>query len=126
MQKVFYWCPFISKVATIKAVIRSAQSLKKYSNKKYEPTIINVAGEWNEFKKNNKLDIRIIDLNSSLVLDNRDWTGLIKSRLIYIYIFFISFFPLIKLIRNQKPDFFIIQLTLSVYSEELVSSMLEL
>ena len=38
-------------------------------------------------KKNNKLDIRIIDLNSSLVLDNRDWTGLIKSRLIYIYIF---------------------------------------
>ena len=48
MQKVFYWCPFISKVATIKAVIRSAQSLKKYSNKScMEPTIINVAGEWN-------------------------------------------------------------------------------
>ena len=51
MQKVFYWCPFISKVATIRAVIKSAQSLKKYSNKRYEPTIINVAGEWNEFKK---------------------------------------------------------------------------
>lgn len=114
MQKVFYWCPFISKVATIRAVIRSAQSLKKYSNKKYEPTIINVAGEWNEFKKNNELDIRIIDLNNSLVLDNRDWTGLVKSRLIYIYIFLISFFPLIKLIRNQKPDFFIIQLISSL------------
>ncbi len=114
MQKVFYWCPFISKVATIKAVIRSAQSLKKYSNKKYEPTIINVAGEWNEFKKNNDLDIRVIDLNSSLVLDNRDWTGLVKSRLIYIYIFLISFFPLIKLIKNQKPEFFIIQLISSL------------
>ena len=114
MQKVFYWCPFISKVATIRAVIRSAQSLKKYSNKKYEPTIINVAGEWNEFKKNNELDIRIIDLNNSLVLDNRDWTGLVKSRLIYIYIFLISFLPLIKLIRNQKPDFFIIQLISSL------------
>jgi len=114
MQKVFYWCPFISKVATIRAVIRSAQSLKKYSNKKYEPTIINVAGEWNEFKKNNELDIRIIDLNNSLVLDNRDWTGLVKSRLIYVYIFLISFFPLIKLIRNKKPDFFIIQLISSL------------
>ena len=114
MQKVFYWCPFISKVATIKAVIRSAQSLKKYSNKKYEPTIINVAGEWNEFKKNNDLDIRVIDLNSSLVLDNRDWTGLVKSRFIYIYIFLISFFPLIKLIKNQKPEFFIIQLISSL------------
>jgi len=114
MKTVYYWCPFISKVATIRAVIRSAQSLKKYSNKKYEPTIINVAGEWNEFKKNNELDIRIIDLNNSLVLDNRDWTGLVKSRLIYIYIFLISFFPLIKLIRNQKPDFFIIQLISSL------------
>ena len=114
MQKVFYWCPFISKVATIKAVIRSAQSLKKYSNKKYEPTIINVAGEWNEFKKNNDLDIRVIDLNSSLVLDNRDWTGLVKSRFIYIYIFLISFFSLIKLIKNQKPEFFIIQLISSL------------
>jgi len=114
MKTVYYWCPFISKVATIRAVIRSAQSLKKYSNKKYEPTIINVAGEWNEFKKNNELDIRIIDLNNSLVLDNRDWTGLVKSRLIYIYIFLISFFPLIKLIRNKKPDFFIIQLISSL------------
>ena len=114
MQKVFYWCPFISKVATIRAVIKSAQSLKKYSNKKYEPTIINVAGEWNEFKKNNELDIKIVDLNNSLILDNRVWTGYIKSRLVYIYIFFISFFPLIKLIRNQKPDFFIIQLITSL------------
>lgn len=114
MQKVFYWCPFISKVATIRAVIKSAQSLKKYSNKRYEPTIINVAGEWNEFKKKNELDIKIVDLNNSLILDNRVWTGYIKSRLVYIYIFFISFFPLIKLIRNQKPDFFIIQLITSL------------
>lgn len=114
MKTVYYWCPFISKIATIRAVIKSAQSLKKYSNKEYEPTIVNVAGEWNEFKKNNELDIRIIDLNNSNVLDNRDWTGLVKSRLIYIYIFLISFFPLIKLIRNQKPDFFIIQLISSL------------
>lgn len=114
MQKVFYWCPFISKVATIRAVIKSAQSLKKYSNKKYEPTIINVAGEWNEFKKNNELDIKVVDLNNSQILDNRDWTGYIKSRLVYTYIFFISFFPLIKLIKNQKPDFFIIQLISSL------------
>ena len=27
-MKTVYWCPFISKVATIRAVIRSAQSLK--------------------------------------------------------------------------------------------------
>ena len=114
MQKVFYWCPFISKVATVRAVIKSAQSLKKYSNDKYEPVIINVAGEWNEFKYKNVLNIKIIDLTNSLILENKNWTGYFKSRLIYSYVFLNSFFPLINLLRKQKPDYFIIQLISSL------------
>jgi len=114
MQKVFYWCPFISKVATVRAVIKSAQSLKKYSNDKYEPVIINVAGEWNEFKYKNAFNIKIIDLTNSLILENKNWTGYFKSRLIYSYVFLNSFFPLINLLRKQKPDYFIIQLISSL------------
>ena len=34
MKKIFYWCPFIDKVATIKAVIKSCESFKKYSKKR--------------------------------------------------------------------------------------------
>ena len=51
MIKVFYWAPFISKIATPKAVINSAVSLKKYSNSKIQPTIINLFNEWDNFFK---------------------------------------------------------------------------
>jgi len=47
---VLYWCPFISKVATVKAVLNSAFGLKKYSKGKYQSEIINVFGEWDIFK----------------------------------------------------------------------------
>ena len=46
----YYWSPFISNVATVKAVINSAISIKKFSQK-INPTIINAIGEWNEYEK---------------------------------------------------------------------------
>ena len=114
MKTIFYWCPFISKVATVRAVIKSAESLKRYSNHKFEPVIINVAGEWNEFKYENKFKIKIIDLNKSRILDKKNWTGFYKSRLIYICLFLMSFFPLLKLLKKNKPDFLIIHLISSL------------
>ena len=45
MTKVFYWCPYLSNVATINNVINSAISLAKY-NKKYEITLLETIGEW--------------------------------------------------------------------------------
>ena len=114
MKTIFYWCPFISKVATVRAVIKSAESLKRYSNHKFEPVIINAAGEWNEFKDENKFKIKIIDLNKSRILDKKNWTGFYKSRLIYICLFIMSFFPLLKLLKKNKPDFLIIHLISSL------------
>ena len=52
MIKVFYWAPFISKIATPIAVINSAISLKKYSNETIEPTIISLFNEWSDYSKN--------------------------------------------------------------------------
>ena len=55
--KIYYWSPHINKdVATVKAVLNSAKSLEKYSQK-YDVNIINVFGilksrrktEWNIF-----------------------------------------------------------------------------
>ena len=48
-KKVCYWSPFISNVATIKAVINSALAINRYSDQKFESLIIDVFGEW---KKN--------------------------------------------------------------------------
>ena len=51
MKKVFYWSPYLSNVATIKAVINSVKGLKKFSNE-YEPILVNVCGEFIIIKMN--------------------------------------------------------------------------
>ena len=37
MKKIFYWSPYLTNVATIKAVINSIKSIKKYS-REYKTT----------------------------------------------------------------------------------------
>ena len=114
-NKIYYWSPFISSVATVEAVIKSAYSINAYSKNKYTPYIINVAGEWNSHL--NKLydkKIRIINLTNSKIIDNKNYSGFIKSRFIYIYIFFIALIPLIKLLKKNPPNFFIAQLITSL------------
>ena len=114
-KKVYYWSPFISSVATIQAVVRSAESLVKYSDKKYVPYIINVAGEWNSIRSLLKeKKISIIDLTRSNIIDQKNWTGFLKSRMIYWYIFLRSFIPLYFLLRKNSPDYFIAQLITSL------------
>ena len=46
-MNIYYWSPYLSKVATAKAVINSAESIKYFSNKKINTLLINAAGEWN-------------------------------------------------------------------------------
>ena len=50
-MNICYWAPFTSKVATIMAVINSAESLIKFSNNKIKATIINAFGEWVNHQK---------------------------------------------------------------------------
>ena len=46
-QEIYYWSPFLTEIATVKAVINSAYSLRKISSN-FEVTILDAAGE---FKK---------------------------------------------------------------------------
>ena len=45
-KKFFFWSPFTDRVATVKSVINSAESLTKYSNGFIQTTIIDAVGEW--------------------------------------------------------------------------------
>ncbi len=114
MKQIYYWSPFISNIATIKAVINSAHSFNKFSNNKFESTIINACGEWNEYETE-LIDkkINLEKLNSSLKINNKI-TGFLKSRFTYIRIFISCFFPLINLIIKKKPDFLIVHLITSL------------
>ena len=108
-KKIFYWSPHINEeIATVKAVLNSAHSLSKYS-KKYRPFIINAFGEWDNFySKLNSLNISLIKiLNFKSILPIH---GFLKSRLFYIFFSLVIFFPLIKMIKKEKPDIIIVHL----------------
>ena len=65
MIKIFYWSPFTSKVATVKSVINSAESLNRFFKKKqFKTSIIDAVHEWTNFKDEiNEKKIELIYLN---------------------------------------------------------------
>ena len=114
-MKIFYWSPFFSNVATIKAVTRSAESLIKFSrNEKYKVSLIDAIGEWEQNKDiiNNK--ISVIKLSNINLKNYLPKGGFLKSRISYLTIFFWNFFKLKNLINKEVPDFLIIHLMTSL------------
>ena len=113
-KKVLYWSPFLSNVGTVKSTLNSAMALSKYSSNDLDVGLINVCGEWDNFHheiSNN--NIRLIKLNFSY-FTYLPKSGYFQSRLSYIIIFLLSFFPLIKLFYKYKPDYLIIHLITSL------------
>ena len=101
-------------IATPKAVVNSAKSLKNYG-KNYECSIINFFGEFNSFENvlKNK-NIKLINYFNERLLNILPKYGKLKSRFSFIIVFILSFFPLKGLISKQKPDFLIIHLITSL------------
>ena len=111
MKKICYWSPHISHVATIKNVINSAISIKKFAKKETNVKIFDVVGEWMEFKEildfNNIELLRLSNLRLAKFLPI---TGFVKSRFIYFLIFFLKINQLKNILKKEKPDFLIIHL----------------
>ncbi len=111
MKKIFYWSPHISKVATVKNVVNSAFSLKKFKKEKIDVSILDVMGEWinhkEEFDLKNINYIKIPGFDISKLLPV---SGYIKSRIIYFFVLITKLFKLKKLIDEEKPNYLIIHL----------------
>tara|TARA_X000000368_G_C23028570_1_gene711399 strand:- start:378 stop:1514 length:1137 start_codon:yes stop_codon:yes gene_type:complete len=110
-MKIYYWSPFTSNVATIKAVINSAYGLKKFF--RFDTYIINSFGEWNSYKREIKLKkIKLIDNSKkSKILFTQ---GYFFSRIAFIRIFFHSFFFLKNILVKKKPEYLIVHLITSL------------
>jgi len=111
-MKIYYWCPFLTNIATIKSVIKSAKSIKKYSvreKEKTEVTILNSCGEW-DFLKNNLYNIKINNLLPINFYKFIPKEGFIQSRFSFLLIFFSNLFPLLFNIKNHKPKYLIVHL----------------
>ena len=112
-KKIYYWSPFLSPIATCKAVLNSAESLMKYSSN-YQSFILNFFGEFDKFIINQeKKKLRFIDHYPSLV-SFLPYRGKLKSRISFVLIFILGFFPLKKILKENKPDFLIIHLITSL------------
>lgn len=116
MQKTFfYWAPFLTHVGTVKSTINSAISLSKYSKSNYQPIIINSCGEWDQYLelfKTNK--IKVINLYNFSYSKFLPKYGFLNSRLSYIIIFLLSFFPLLKLLKKNENCYLIAHLITSL------------
>ena len=114
MKTVIYWSPCLNKVGTVKSTLNSAISLSNYSKKEYRVKIINSCGEWDEylelFKKNN-IDVINFKFKFFLFLPKN---GFLKSRISYLIIVLFSIFPLIRILKKEKPEFIIMHMITSL------------
>ena len=110
-MKLYYWCPFFSNIATEKAVINSIVSIKKFSDNKIDPLLLDVIGEW-DFKKDDleKKKIKIINLLQFKLIKYLPKNGFLKSRISYLVVFFFSIFKLHQILKKDKPEFIVIHL----------------
>jgi len=114
-SKVYYWCPFIDKVATVRSVLNSSYSLAKYDNF-FDPVILNVCGEWTPYEKEiNKNCVGLEHLTKANILPIKKIKGgFIFSRLLYLLIIFKSILPLSKFLKNNQNNYIIIHLLTSL------------
>ena len=114
-MKIYYWSPFFTNIATIKAVLKSAESLIKFSKKQtFNVALIDAIGEWDKYEQIINKKINIIKLNKIKLLQYLPKNSFLKSRMSYLIIFFWNFVKLKNLINKEKPDFLIIHLMTSL------------
>ena len=109
-KEVYYWSPFLGRVATIRSVVNSMVGLKRFNKKLYKINLINCYGEWNSFRSRLKREkIRIFDLQKKFFF-NVDLHGFIFSRLIFFFTLIVSYNKLKYLLIKNQPNFLIVHL----------------
>ncbi len=113
-MNIFIWAPFIQKVGTTTNVENLISCLLKFSKKNtYKIDLINVFGEWDNYKFDDTKVNKISLLNISFLKKNKK-NGFLKSRIYTIIIIILSLIPLIKLLSKKKYDFLFVHLITSL------------
>ncbi len=108
MKKIIYWSPYLGHVGTKKSTLNSAKGLSVYGKDKFDVTLINALGEWNDVK-----EIKTLSFFKNLY-KKLPQGGFVKSRISYSIIFLLSILPLYKFLKKDKPDYIIAHLITSL------------
>ena len=100
-MKIYYWAPFLSKVATVKSVYNSFYALK---NDGYDVKIINSTGEWSFVDKENTLNLNKFKNFFNLFPKY----GFISSKIFNFLVFFLCFKKLYQVLAKDKEQQIII------------------
>ena len=110
-EDLFYWGPFLDQdIGTKKAIYNSALSVNKYS-KKFNSTIINAVGEWDDEEKENS--VKFLNFRDK-IFQKLPKYGFFKSRISFMIIFFKCFWELKKILKDRRPKYLMIHLMTSV------------
>jgi len=110
-EELFYWGPFLDQdIGTKKAIYNSALSVNKYS-KKFNSTIINAVGEWDDEEKENS--VKFLNFRNK-IFEKLPKYSFFKSRISFIIIFFKCFWKLKKILKDRRPKYLMIHLMTSV------------
>ena len=113
-KKLFYWSPCLTPVGTVKSTLNSAASIVDYGKDKFQVTLINACGEWDnhiEFLKNKNISVINLSYSFFKYLPKQ---GFLSSRFSYLLIYILCFIPLSRLLIKHKPDFLIAHLITSL------------
>ena len=97
-----------------KIYCKFSTSVIKIFKKKYKVKIINAFGEWDEnleIFKNNGIDLIEFKFKFFSYLPKN---GYLSSRISYLIIILFSFFPLLLVLKKDKPEFIIMHLLTSL------------
>ncbi len=113
-KNIFYWSPSLVNIATNQAVVNSACGISKYS-KNFKSNIINFFGEFQEHEeKILKNKVNLINLYPKSIYNFFPRHGFFKSRISFLIIYILSFFPLFNILKKKKPEYLIIHLITSL------------
>tara|TARA_B100001057_G_C22734927_1_gene905404 strand:+ start:120 stop:1268 length:1149 start_codon:yes stop_codon:yes gene_type:complete len=110
-ENLFYWGPFLDRdIGTKKAIFNSALSINKYS-KRFNSSIINAIGEWDDEEENEL--VKYVNFKNN-IFEKLPKYGYLKSRVSFLIIFLKSFWKLKKTLNEKKPKYLVIHLMTSV------------
>ena len=109
-KEIYYWSPFLGRIATIRSVVNSMIGLKRNYGKHYKVNLVNCYGEWNSFSSRLKKEkINLLNLQKKINL-NIDTHGFLFSRLMYFLTLVISYNKLKNLLIKKQPNYLIVHL----------------
>jgi len=98
---IYYWSPFLTPIATCKAVINSAYSLNKFG-KDFDATIMNFFGEFNQnISEIRKKKINLLNFYNLNIIKYLPKYGKISSRISFLIFFILGFLPLLKTLKKK-------------------------